>query len=252
MDDSLEKALRDRHRLGDTGGRDLFAKAELFDACGTGLGSLSHYPWYDPSTMVLPIKIDDDRISEMTGRLADGLAAAGMTFEGFRVHPVFTNEYNDDIDATENKSVTLFNRTATVLETVIESFPGDLLIFCDRQGARQHYTRLRAAAFPGSSFRIMVQNDKMSHYIVKWNGRRIEVVFSEKSDTKFMPVALASMMCKYVREMCMMQFNAFWQGEVPTVKATAGYPTDARRFLKEVDDVRQRLGISDQILIRKR
>jgi len=47
MDDSLEKALRDRHRLGDTSGRDPFAKAELFDAPAR-VRAFGVYPFFHP------------------------------------------------------------------------------------------------------------------------------------------------------------------------------------------------------------
>ena len=44
------------------------------------------------------------------------------------------------------------------------------------------------------------------------------------------PVALASMAAKYVRELSMQAFNAFWADRLPGLRPTAGYPTDALRW----------------------
>jgi hypothetical protein len=43
-------------------------------------------------------------------------------------------------------------------------------------------------------------------------------------------VALASMTAKYVRELAMHAFNAFWSSRLPGLRPTAGYPTDALRW----------------------
>ena len=42
------------------------------------------------------------------------------------------------------------------------------------------------------------------------------------------------MTAKYLRELAMRPFNAFWQRHVPELKATAGYNTDALRFFKDI------------------
>ena len=44
------------------------------------------------------------------------------------------------------------------------------------------------------------------------------------------PVALASMAAKYIRELSMHAFNAFWAARMPGLRPTAGYPTDAQRW----------------------
>ncbi|MFM9068571.1 MAG: hypothetical protein ACKOUR_14755, partial [Planctomycetota bacterium] len=62
---------------------------------------------------------------------------------------------------------------------------------------------------------------------------------------------LASMVAKYLREVCMKQFNTFWQSHCPGLAPTAGYPVDARRFWSETAALRQQLGIPDHILWRQ-
>ena len=42
------------------------------------------------------------------------------------------------------------------------------------------------------------------------------------------------MVSKYLRELFMGEFNRFWQTHIPGLKATAGYPGDALRFLEAI------------------
>jgi len=83
-------------------------------------------------------------------------------------------------------------------------------------------------------------------------GRTIRVAFLLGGESRSLPIALASMLAKYVRELHMALFNEFWAENVPGLKPTAGYPNDARRFLADIADARARLGIPDEILIRRR
>jgi hypothetical protein len=67
-----------------------------------------------------------------------------------------------------------------------------------------------------------------------------------------MAVALASMLSKYLREVLMRRFNAFWAKHLPAVAPTAGYYNDGTRFLRDIDLTRKQLGIADEELIRCR
>ena len=56
-----------------------------------------------------------------------------------------------------------------------------------------------------------------------------------KSDARHLPVALASITAKYVRELFLRRLNHYFQQRIPGLKATAGYPQDAARFLREIE-----------------
>ncbi len=56
-------------------------------------------------------------------------------------------------------------------------------------------------------------------------------------------MAAASVVAKYLREACMAAFNRFWQGRRPDLKPTAGYPSDAKRFLAEIESDAASLGL---------
>jgi hypothetical protein len=60
------------------------------------------------------------------------------------------------------------------------------------------------------------------------------------------------MVSKYLRELAMRAFNDFWCARVPELKPTAGYPSDSRRFKKQISAVQTALGIDDRVLWRVR
>ena len=72
-----------------------------------------------------------------------------------------------------------------------------------------------------------------------------------KAEANF-PVALASIVCKYVRELSMHAFNQFWAKHLPDVKPTAGYPVDAARFKAEIAEAQAQREITDDVLWRER
>ena len=64
--------------------------------------------------------------------------------------------------------------------------------------------------------------------------------------------ALASMTAKYLRELHMIQFNAYFQARVPGLKPTAGYGLDAWRFLDDIAAARAADGLAGPTLLRTR
>ncbi len=69
---------------------------------------------------------------------------------------------------------------------------------------------------------------------------------------ELLPVALASMVSKYLREVLMVGFNQFWQNHIPDLKPTKGYPVDAKRFLEEIAPVAKQLSIPQSLFWRSR
>ena len=76
--------------------------------------------------------------------------------------------------------------------------------------------------------------------------------FRTRADESDFCTSLASMVCKYVRELLMERLNSFFAGLSPGLKPTAGYPRDAARFLRETEILRSRLGVSEESLVRRR
>jgi hypothetical protein len=60
------------------------------------------------------------------------------------------------------------------------------------------------------------------------------------------------MTSKYLREVLMREFNAFWCGQVENLKPTAGYPGDSARFFEAILEAMQRLQIEGGTVWRAR
>ena len=92
---------------------------------------------------------------------------------------------------------------------------------------------LLEAALPGHDIRVLEESNRRSRYAVDANA---VVMFMPEAEEAHFPVAIASMIAKYCRELMMRRFNAYW-GERIECRPTAGYVQDARRWLEDVGPV---------------
>lgn len=152
----------------------------------------------------------------------------------------------------------------------------DIRIVCDRHGGRTSYTSMLEAAVQGLGFKVetLEESERCSRYgIVRSDDAgqdpprepipaspdsprgakaahlqspggpqrkctpSIHVQFRSEAEEAHLPVALASMTAKLVRELAMGRFNRYWSGRMPELKPTAGYVKDARRWLDDLDGV---------------
>ncbi|MDB5290485.1 MAG: Ribonuclease [Phycisphaerales bacterium] len=166
---------------------------------------------------------------------------------------VCEGELNRMFDATRNKGSTLFSLAAVHLDYLLNTF-GDkgLVIICDRQGGRGHYGSLLRLMFDEWSLEIVREEESCSDYRLHRSGHVVSLTFTEKAEAACLPVALASMLCKYLREALMGRFNAYWQALLPGLTPTAGYYNDGLRFLDSIQQMRQEMGVTDKQLIRSR
>jgi ribonuclease HII len=80
----------------------------------------------------------------------------------------------------------------------------------------------------------------------------MRLTFLVEGDSASLPVAAASILAKYTRELFMRALNLWFAERLPGLRPTAGYWQDARRFLEETEGLRRSLGIADDVLIRAR
>ncbi|GAB4516408.1 MAG: hypothetical protein Tsb0013_20970 [Phycisphaerales bacterium] len=105
----------------------------------------------------------------------------------------------------------------------------------DRQGGRTDYLEaLRACVGAAPTITAIGVTPERSAYEIADGPRRLRVLVQREAETDHFPVALASMTAKLVRELAMERFNRAWRTRLPELKPTAGYVTDARRWLSEV------------------
>ncbi len=137
------------------------------------------------------------------------------------------------------------------ISQLVAMLPSDdsVLIHIDRLGGRQRYAEHVSRWFRGQTVQIETETPNQSRYRV---GDRITISFQVEADQHSFPVALASMLSKYWREVMMAQFNAWFAIQQPGVTPTAGYPLDATRFWNEVEPTRQRLGLMNDDWWRER
>jgi len=70
----------------------------------------------------------------------------------------------------------------------------------------------------------------------------LSVLFQPEAEMAHLTVALASMTAKYCRELLMKRFNLYWNVQasdrgLPELKPTAGYRSDARRWLHDAREL---------------
>ena len=192
--------------------------------------ALSGEAWWQDSA--LPVSAEQADVLSSAARIAG--APGGVRFLGIHTQVVPAGPFNQLIDRHGNKSVLLFQQNMILVERAMKAYDGDLHFVADKHGGRHYYGPLLAANFFGCRLRTLHESPKTSSYEVGLPGRTLRFDFAEKADRAHLPVALASMACKYVRELFMMCFNAYWCGRVDDLKPTAGYAVDSERFIAAI------------------
>ena len=219
------------------------------------LGSLAElgeapdaYPWYEGVDFPVPLAARPDQVAADAQRLRE---ADGAQFLEARALPVLVGEYNRTVDRVGTKSATLFLKNAALLTHLWERWGHEgLTVHVDKHGGRDRYGLLLHQTFFGCWVQVLREGRDESVYEVRDGDRRMTVGFYRKGDSRHLPIALASIYSKYLRELFMRGFNAWWTARVPGLKPTAGYAADANRFLRDIEPARQSLAIDPALLIR--
>ncbi len=225
---------------------------ELLGAvCGDDPVPTPGEPWLDGPDLPLPRATVPGDLAERTGMLRGCLAAAGVRVAAVRSRVVHPAGLNLLLDHHDNKAEAAFEVFAELLGEILET-PTPALVHADRLGGRhcyhEHLGRVRGVEWAW----ILEEGARRSSYRLETAGRPVEVRFTVDGDAAQLPVALASMVSKYIRELHMELLNRFWCGCVPGLEPTAGYFTDGSRFLAEIEPARRRLGITLTSLRRSR
>jgi hypothetical protein len=200
----------------------------------------------------LPAAVANEHLQAAAVRLSATMQAAQCQFVGAWAAVVEPHAFNDLCDAHDGKGAALSEATLGLLAKVLRQLPAEpVFVTCDKHGGRNHYVELLHGRFGDDFIEVRRESRAASEYRCGPRDRRVEIAFRTGGEA-FLPTALASMAAKYIRELSMRAFNAFWQAELPDLRPTAGYPVDARRFRRDIAEVQRRLGISDRILWRNR
>lgn len=205
--------------------------AALCPACLDGLGE---YPWYkDADSQKVPADLADIRIASTV--LAGDMAANGARLRSLRSVCLDVRCYNRMVSNVKNKANVLFTAICQLIENAFENFVGeDLQIIIDRQGGRVRYRASLQRMFPHMDLRILSETEETSSYELQADGKSMRLHFIVDGDEKFLPVSLASMVSKYLRELFMFSINRYFAGFCPGLKPTAGYWQDGLRFISDL------------------
>ena len=143
--------------------------------------------------------------------------------------------YNRMVAAVKNKAKVLFTAVAELMQWAIEEFAGeDLEIVIDRQGGRSHYRRELQLMLGATHLRIVREDQQISSYEMRLRDRKVRVHFIVGADRRYLPVALASMASKYLREVLVDNINRYFTGFNSVLRPTAGYWKDGLRFIEDI------------------
>jgi ribonuclease HIII len=147
----------------------------------------------------------------------------------------------------------LLGLTLRLIQRISEAYPeSPIHFYIDKQGARDHYANPLLRAFEGRHLRVIHEDSETSAYELTRDASSWRVSFHQSGESKHLPVALASCMSKYLREVLMGCFNEYWAGQIPELKPTAGYYQDGLRFLNDIGERAKALGIDRERLVRSR
>lgn len=211
-------------------------------------------PWYAPQTNdALPLEQPASVVRTSAAAMRAEMAGAGLALRRLSARVLLERQYNDLVDRVHNKSEAAFSLVAAHLDGLLRSFaPLGLIVICDRQGGRAHYGRPLRLLFEEWSLEVVAEADDVSEYRLTRGGVSARLVFREQAENACMPAAIASMLSKYVREILMRRFNAWWCARVPGLRPTSGYYVDGQRFLADTADARREMLVVDRDLIRQK
>jgi ribonuclease HII len=207
-------------------------------------------PWNLDYDSQVPIDAKAGELDALGDKLCQGFAAKDIWLIDLVSRPVFPRQFNELLDRHESKGSALSNITLELIREVMEPLEGGpISVICDKHGGRDHYSQLLSEFFPDYLIEVHGENRLQSVYRFGPAGHRVEVRFSAKAEC-YLPVALASMASKYLRELAMRAFNEYWCDRVADLEPTAGYPLDAKRFKDCIAPTQRELGIDDNIIWR--
>ncbi|MGF1469378.1 MAG: hypothetical protein ACFCGT_24935 [Sandaracinaceae bacterium] len=196
----------------------------------------------------LPLPVFGGELAQGRRALA-ALRRGGVRVRRARSAVACVRVFNQELARRGSKlevDLALFER---LLLDARESGEGQLLAMCGMVGGIRRY----GARF--DRFRDLVQvvheeTRRRCAYRIRGVG---DVVFEVDSDANHLPVGLASMLGKYVREIAMERQNRFYRSHQPDLEPASGYHDPVtRRFVEGTAPLRRRLRIADRCFVRAR
>lgn len=208
-------------------------------------------PWHNRFDPEAPVDVDAESLELATGSLRRACEANGVAGPQIAARLVFPAEFNRLVAEHGTKGAALSFVSIGLArrlhdQAVREGEPCEIVF--DKHGGRNRYAGLLQQHFDAGWVEVLSESRPESRYR---QGDRLAFRFRSGGEEE-LPVALASMTAKLLREISMQAFNAYWAKHVPGVKPTAGYPVDAKRFKADIAAKQAELGIDGETLWRSR
>ncbi len=224
---------------------------QLLLALGQPPEPVFQQPWYQGDGP-LP-RFGSGAIGPAANFLTRTLYTADITPVALRTRVIAEHEFNRLVAVTNNKASVLMGATFTHLSWLCHQFAAeDLLVIIDKQGGRDHYLDLLLETFPESRIKVLAESKSFSGYVLTGSQKPATICFSPKAESACMATALASMICKYLREVLMHDFNQWFQLRIPSLAPTAGYYQDGQRWLRDVGGHLAQIGLEPDRILRIR
>jgi ribonuclease HII len=216
----------------------------LVDVAHLGESDEWDRPWHGEATATLPHQCCAEACDRAAARFAAGLQSAGVTLVAVRSRCVFPAEFNAGVERYGNKANLLTRTTLELVRAIYDQLDGDgrapgddgrddVVIWCDKHGGRNAYAAALQEHLVDDLVQTVCESRAASRYRFRRGPRACEIGFYTEGESQ-LATALASMVSKYLRELAMHAWNAYWCGLLPNIRPTAGYPGDARRYKREI------------------
>ncbi len=164
----------------------------------------------------LPLRTAPDDLQRTRARLCRAAGRSGVRLVELKAAVILEDRFNRLLDSCGNKALCAWTFVAGHLQAIWERFSEQRpLVVIDRQGGRIYYRELLAALFPDAGLCIHRETAAISEYEIVAGKCSMRIVVQVASERLHLPVAFASMTAKYLRELLMLCFQAFWQEHAP-------------------------------------
>ena len=205
--------------------------------------------WPRFMAMAIPVAASAASLKALADSVATILPSQGIQLVAVACRLLHPTAFNALLDSGLNKSDILSKTTLELAAELRALAPGEpAVVWCDRHGGRKSYAALVGRHFAAPLVRTLVETAASSAYEIP--AAEVQIEFTVGGEAR-VPVALASMTAKYVREVAMAAFNAHWTTLESGLRPTAGYPVDARRWREEAAAILARLAIPSDTLWRR-
>jgi len=202
--------------------------------CPDCLDRLKQYAWYKDCDNY-QLSADANDIAIAASVFTDDLDSSNIKLLELQSNCLDVEQYNLMVAKVKNKSSVLFSATSKLIQAAWDRFSEhNLQIIIDRQGGRVHYRKSLQRMFEGFELTILKESQTISSYELKQADKKMRLHFIVGADGKYLPVSLASMASKYLRQLMVDNINRFFAAFHSELKPTAGYWKDGLRFIKDL------------------